>query len=151
MRVLLVEDEDPKRDHLIACLSRISMQIQLVIAKSVRSAVDELRKEHFDLVILDMSLPTFDIKINEAGGRPQGFGGVEVMRYMERLEVKTPVVVVTAYEAFSEDGRELDLTSLTAQLNRDHANVFVELIYYNSISGSWEEKLKNTVKSALGI
>jgi len=88
-----------------------------------------------------MSLPTFDIGPSEPGGRPQGFGGIEVLRIMGFEERKIPVVVITAYEAFNDRGRDIDLVDLSARLSEDHPDTFRGLVYYNSVVGGWQEKL----------
>src|ERR1700761_5575060 len=103
MRILLVEDEDPKRNHICSVLSQIRPGIELDLAKSVRSAVDQMKARVSDLVLLDMSLPTFDVHPGEPGGRPQGFGGIEVLRHMDRLNIVVPCIVITAYEAFPRE------------------------------------------------
>src|SRR4051812_42581245 len=98
MRILLVEDEAPKRDNIRSLLSQMALLEGVQEARSVGSAIRALRSGSFDLILLDMSLPTFDIVAGESGGRPQGFGGVEVLRYMDRFQVTTPAIVVTAFE-----------------------------------------------------
>ena len=74
MRVLLVEDEAPKLANLKDFLRRGYPEFEVATAKSVRSAVDALRVHDADfaMVILDMSLPTFDIQNNESGGALHG-------------------------------------------------------------------------------
>ncbi len=142
MKILLVEDEDPKREHIQSFIDKHFLSSVVEIARSVRSAVDILRVVKFDLILLDMSLPTFDIDATESGGRPLGSGGIEVMSYMEILEVESPVIVVTAYEAFSNNGKVVDLSDLKQELITNFPNIFIGLVYYNAISGKWVEELK---------
>jgi CheY-like chemotaxis protein len=149
MAVLLVEDEGPKRENVKAVLERLGLLDQVVEAYSVGSAIKQLRSSKFDLVVLDMSLPTFDIVPGESGGRPQGFGGVEVLRYMDRFKADIPTIVVTAYPAFSQGDREIDLTSLSESLARDHPNTFRHLVFYNSMFSTWKEELMNHVREAV--
>ena len=95
---MLVEDEAPKREHIQRFLDAVGFAIELVFARSVNSALDKLESEKPDLLLLDMSLPTFDIGERESGGRPQGFGGTEVLRQMEMLGLSCPTIVITGYE-----------------------------------------------------
>lgn len=149
MDILLVEDEDSKRENIKSLLLNYGGNYSLQEARSVGSAIRSLRTIHFNLVILDMSLPTFDIGAGESGGRPQGFGGVEVLRYMDRFKVKVPVIVLTAYPAFAQGDKEIDLTSLSATLSRDHPGTFRGMIFYNSMFSTWKSDLIRLIKELI--
>jgi len=97
-----------------------------------------------------MSLPTFDIGPGEPGGRPQGFGGIEVLRYIDRFGLLVPVIVVTAYEAFAREGRQIDLDSLKSQLKTAHPRTFRGVVFYNSLLGAWSEELARAIRDAVG-
>jgi CheY-like chemotaxis protein len=142
MNLLLVEDEEAKERHIAAFVSRLLPHANLRIAHSVRSAMDSLLKEIPDLLILDMSLPTFDIGPNESGGRPQGFGGLELMRNMELEEIRCPTIVLTGYEAFTKSGGQVTLDALSAELAREHPEVFKGIFHFNSAYGDWQDRVR---------
>jgi CheY-like chemotaxis protein len=145
MKLLLVEDEGPKREHILAMLAEHSPNSIVDVAKSVRAAVHYLRNNQPDIVLLDMSLPTFEVDASEPGGRPQGFGGVEVIRYLERYKRKSAVLVITAYEAFPVAGKPVGLEKVREMLVRDHPGTFRGLIYFNSFTGEWREALASAI------
>ncbi|WP_109808767.1 LytR/AlgR family response regulator transcription factor [Sphingosinithalassobacter portus] len=149
MNILLIEDEAPKRDNIRSLLEQMGLIALVSEARSVGSAIRALRTSSFDLVILDMSLPTFDIAVGESGGRPQGFGGVEVLRYMDRFKLRSAVIVVTAYPAFSEGNLEIDLKSLTDQLRDQHPTIFKGIVFYNSMFSEWREELRVGIEGLL--
>jgi len=149
MKVLVVEDEDPKRANILASLTKQFPESEPVVARSVSSAIKTLRETVPDLILLDMSLPTFDIGPKESGGRPQGFGGIEVLRYIDRFDLAVPVVVVTAYEAFAKDGEQIDLNILSGQLAEAHPTNFRGIVYYNSVFETWQEELFRLVEGVL--
>ena len=147
MRVLLVEDEDPKRRHIEAFLRTASPAVVFTTARSVRSALDSLTESKPDLVLLDMSLPTFDIGSNESGGRPQGFGGSELLRKMELEGVDCPVIVLTGYDAFNKAGEQVGLEELRQELAEDHPDIFLALLQFNSAYGDWQDRLRAILAS----
>ncbi|HFL2186738.1 TPA: response regulator [Pseudomonas putida] len=158
MRLLLVEDEGPKGEKISSCLLEQLEGVDIHLAKSVRSALKNLDQIPYDLVILDMSLPTFDISEDEHGGRPQGFGGVEVMRDMINYEIITPVIVVTAYEYFSADsdedlahGKEATLIELRNELRDEFPEIFVELIKYDTFTDEWQPQLIDSIRMTEGL
>lgn len=144
-----MEDDDPKRKNILETLKDIAEEAQILEARSVNSALRRLRRESFDLVLLDMSLPSFDVGPSEPGGRPQGFGGIEVLRSMDRLGVRVPVVVITAYEAFPSGGAQITLDALKANLTRAHPKTFHGLVFYNSVFSKWSGDLTALVRGAM--
>ena len=149
MKVLIAEDEYQKLRHLRAFVTDNITDPIILEARSVRSAIDQLEEERPHLVLLDMSLPTFDVAPGESGGRPQGFGGAEVMRYMDFLGIVAPVVVVTAYEGFEDKGKSVDLSLLEARLRDDHASTFRGIVYYSGLASDWQTPLKTLVTGIL--
>lgn len=145
MRVLLVEDEDPKRDHLLESLRRILPGIEVVTARSVRSAIAQFKATSPDLVLLDMSLPTFDTAPDTSGGRPQGFGGRELMREVDRYGISVPVIVITAYGAFTEQGRNVNLDTLKKELLEEHPTTFKGVIHFSTLYRDWEAELEKLI------
>lgn len=143
MRLLLVEDEDPKRRHIENFVRSVRPDAEISIARSVRSAIASLLSHPPDLVLLDMSLPTFDIGTNETGGRPQGFGGRELMRNMELEDISCPVIVLTGYDAFNKAGEQVGLEELRQELSADHPGIFVALLQFNSAYGDWQDRLRS--------
>jgi CheY-like chemotaxis protein len=149
MNILLVEDEKPKQERILSFLREHWPMAEIRTARSVRSAIDQLCTKTPDLVLLDVSLPTFDVGPNETGGRPQNFGGVEVLRYMDLYDRPTPTIVITAYEAFSKDGKPLDHVSLHDQLLEQHPQSYRGLIYYNSLFSQWRSHLERVISTEL--
>jgi CheY-like chemotaxis protein len=151
MNILLVEDEDPKRANIVKALNKIRPASQIIEARSVSSAITQLRSTVLDLILLDMSLPTFDIGPGEPGGRPQGFGGIEVLRYIDRFKLMVPVIVITAYEAFAREGRQIDLGALRSQLKAAHPRTFQGVVFYNSLLDAWSEELEKAIVDAVNV
>ena len=92
-----------------------------------------------------MSLTTFDVGPRESGGRPQNFGGLEILRHMERLQIVIPVIVITQHERFAAGRKEIHLAAVHKELEEEHGQVFKGLVYYNSAKGSWEKILRTLI------
>lgn len=145
--ILLVEDEAPKRQHIENLLKTLVPNATVSVAKSVNSALDVLEVEAVDLLILDMSLPTFDIGDRERGGRPQGFGGTEVLRVMSMSDISCPTVIITGYEGFVRDGGvTVDLSVLRGELIGEFPDLLKAVLYYNSTFDEWRTILSNTME-----
>lgn len=143
VKILVVEDEAPKQTHIVRFLESLATGTHVVVARSVNSAIDAIEANCPHLILLDMSLPTFDIGDGESGGRPQGFGGVEVLRHMVLAEIKCPVIVVTGYEAFPrEGGKPVDLTEMRMELEQEFPSLFCGLLHFNSTFDEWKQTLR---------
>lgn len=145
INVLLVEDETPKRAHIERFLASLGASINIRGAYSVNSALDALEKELPDLLLLDMSLPTFDIGDRESGGRPQGFGGIEVLRQMSMGELVCPTIIITGYEAFLREEGPVDLSQLRRELHHEFPRFLRGVLHYNSSYAEWKSELSKTL------
>ena len=144
--ILLVEDEAPKRKHIESLIGEIAPACRQSTARSVNSALDILEADRVDLLLLDMSLPTFDVGERESGGRPQGFGGTEILRHMVMAEISCPTVVITGYEGFTrEGGSTVDLTQLRAELFEEFPTLVRAVLHYNSTYDEWKTVLAATI------
>jgi CheY-like chemotaxis protein len=146
MDILLIEDDQHKARQIEAFLAKRDTSMRVTLTSSVNSGMRALAENKFNLVLMDMSLPTFDIKPGEPGGRPQGFGGLEVLRFMERKALHVPVIVVTQFDKFGSGPDEMDLLSLEKVLREEHPNIFRRLIFFNNASESWKGALANAVE-----
>jgi CheY-like chemotaxis protein len=149
MDLLVVEDEMPKQERIVAFIHDNWPEAKVRTARSVRTAIKEVYGSKPDLMLLDMSLPTFDVGPGEPGGRPQNFGGIEVLRYMNLYQISVPTIVVTAYEAFSKDGRPINHDELDQELAREHPTSYRGLIYYNSLFAEWKTLLSSLITSRM--
>ena len=143
MNLLLVEDEAQKLDELNRlCLS--FPRARTVSVRSVRSALDYFREGGLvDLMILDMSLPTFDIDETESGGTPRPFGGIDVMRNLSRLDLQVATVVFTGYQSFEDDSGVITIDILEDKMREEFGAFLIEVVQYTPFSDDWMNRLKN--------
>ncbi len=145
--VLIVEDETPKFKHVKNYLVELCGHLEVSHARSVSSALDSLEDNLPDLLILDMSLPTFDISDNEGGGRPQGFGGIEILRSMLLENMQCPTIVITGYPAFQKDsGETVGLGDLIDELQREFGAFLKGTLHFNSTFSEWRIELQRILK-----
>lgn len=151
MKMLIADDETPKLANIEQLVAREFSSIEIIKARSVRSTIAAILTSQPNILLLDMSLPTFDIAPGEDGGRPQGFGGIEVLRHVEFKGVAIPTIVITQYEAFPDNGKHVDLRELSKRLERDHPRSFVACVYYNSMIDDWHTELAEHIRSIAGV
>jgi DNA-binding response OmpR family regulator len=149
MRLLLVEDDENKRAQLEHFISASWPRSELDVEISLQSGLRAVQQNKYSVVILDMTLPNYDLGIDESGGIIHPLGGKEFLRKMRRLHVDTPVVVVTQFETFGKGVERLDLDSLMTSLKNDYGNLCIGTVYYNSAIDSWKGQLALLVNSVI--
>lgn len=147
MKILIVEDDENKRQQISDFIGEIVPQAEISIAKSYQSGLKQVIAKNTDLILLDMTMPTFDIGIDEDGGRPQAYAGREILRQMDRREIVTPVIIITQFDKFGEGIDELTLPELDHQLYQDHPQIYQGAIYYSAALGIWKELLGKVLGS----
>jgi len=80
--VLIVEDDVPMRDMMATVLRESGIQVTSV--DSVDVAIEALKGGGFDAVLSDVRAP--------------GKDGFELLRLIRKLELTTPVILITAFE-----------------------------------------------------
>jgi len=102
MRLLLVEDDRMIGDSLRAALRLDGHAVDWV--RDTAAAQATLASERFDLVLLDLGLPTG----KPPGGSDAPSDGLELLRGLRARQDSTPVIVLTARDALGDRVAGLD-------------------------------------------
>lgn len=96
MRALIVDDEPLVRSELVYALERVADDIETSEATTAIDALARLQNESFDIVFLDIRMPSLS--------------GLDAMAVIAKLRKKPEVVFVTAHDDHAVDAFELDAT-----------------------------------------
>ncbi|WP_449758617.1 hypothetical protein [Erwinia persicina] len=150
MDFILIEDDDFKKKKILDFLVDNFCDRPIHTAGSVTSAIDLLKNEKNDhIILLDMSLPTYDYEKNSDTGRPQGFGGIEILRYMEFIGDIRNVIVITQFDSFVVNEESINISHIETQLTDEFSDVFLGIIQFDIISDSWKSALIKLIKDNL--
>jgi CheY-like chemotaxis protein len=142
MSVVLVEDDEHKLDQLSAFLRATFPKVDVRVRRSFQSGLAEILDRPPSLVLLDMTLPTFDISDEEEGGRPRPYGGREILEHMDENEITCPAIVITQYDAFGTPENAITLSDLDMQLRNRFPNSYKGTVYYHAALESWKGELR---------
>lgn len=141
MKCLIIEDDKNKAFEIKNFLESNYLTVETTIVHSYSSGLKEAISTNYDYILLDMSMPTFDITHEEKGGRPRHFAGKEIIQQMHRRNVCTPVIVITQFENFGEGDERITLEELNQELHELSSQAFKGSIYYNIVEKNWQKKL----------
>lgn len=153
-KILVVEDDEPKQRSIVGMLmENLQPDFDIAVAESLSSAIEALTESEIFLAIVDMSLPTYDfVKDKRGGGTPQGYGGADILRFIDSETERTRTLVLTQYEEFvlSKDGQRRDTRSLEAMLQSELDERFLGVVHYDGQHGAWRRRLMQVLVD-LGI
>lgn len=146
--ILIVEDNQKKLEKLKFFLETEFNGVNLEERTSYNSASKEiaLNYERYDLVLLDMSMQTYDISNDESGGEPEPLAGKNILRQMYLRDIPTKVIVVTMYENFV-DGTKI--TQLDEELKTEYPDNYFGFIFFSHTNFDWSIKLKESINKLL--
>lgn len=147
MSTLIVEDDELKTDRLRSFLAVERPDAPVEVARSYKSGLRALVAEQRALVILDMTLPTFDISPGSDGGRPLNLGGRELLRQMKRRCLRYPTVVVTGFDAFGAEPAAVTLAQLDEDLQKEFGTFYIGSIYFNATTDDWRDQLRHLINT----
>jgi DNA-binding NarL/FixJ family response regulator len=141
MKYLIIEDDNYKAEHLRNIIKDNFNEVNIETKTAYKSGLTEALREKYDLILLDMSMLTFDISEQEKGGRPRHFAGKEIILQMKRRQISTPTIVITQFENFGEGNEKINLDDLTKQLEDIGYVGYQKTIFYNMAQDRWKDEL----------
>ena len=101
-RILLVEDYEEKAKDIRKFLQEKFPNAKVFNCTSYNSAQEMIfeAEDEYDLILLDMSMSTFDLNDDASGGLPEPAAGQNILEGMYLRNISTPVIVVTMYNVF---------------------------------------------------
>lgn len=141
MKILIVEDDELKASVLQEYFHSSIEGATSRVAASFRGGLDAALTEKHDLLVVDMSLPTFDVTADEGGGWPRAFGGEDLLRQLVLRGGAFRAVVVTQFDVFGEGANVRTLAELDAELRSFVGGCYIGSVFFDGESGSWRASL----------
>lgn len=143
-----MEDELHKREELTAALNKYyGEDARLVHVDSVHEAFWAASADEFDLIVLDMALPTFSSEESAAKrGHDQALGGVEVLRALKSRGAVSKVIIITQYPDVTVGGKRLKLNEAPRVLSKRYGQDIIGAVLYKYKSPSNSVKLTNLLR-----
>lgn len=146
-KILIIEDEQEKLNNLKDFLNVEFSNIMFEEKRSYNSALREIVENYnnYDLVLLDMSMTTYDVSIEDSGGTPEPLAGENILDAMYLNEIPTKVVVVTMYESFA--GKKLK--SFDSELKENYPDNYLGYVFFSHKTTDWKLELKKYINSII--
>lgn len=119
MNVLIVEDDPHKSSQLVVELKSFGIAADISLASSLQQAMSIVEVRSFDLVLLDMAIPSHDGGAGTADVYSQPVGGLDILLYLSDEDRRDSVIVVTQYPTVEYNREHVALSKLVERLGKD--------------------------------
>lgn len=143
MKFLIIEDNRSKLGELKKFLKQNYPSVTIHDALSYTAGLRRVYDEKWDLILLDMSLPVYDMNQQDSGGDKKPVAGKEIMKRMLHKKIVIPTVVVTQFDTFGESGITID--SLNKEFENTMREIWKGTVNYGS--NMWANDLKTIIDS----
>jgi len=147
-RILFVEDDINKIKQITEFLDFIRKDIPefaLEVKKSYQSGLNAIVSNHYDLVLLDMSMHNFDKTVSETGGEFMQFAGEDILKEMAWNDIIIKTIVVTQYDIIGEK----TLVELKKHWKEKFDDIYIGTVFYSVNESDWRDELFNFIKEVL--
>lgn len=151
MKILLIEDDQNKQNEIKDFVEKyLSNDVSIDVKRSFQSGYQAIINNCYDLLLLDMSMPTFDIGLGESGGRSRPFAGKDILMRLKARKIRLPVVVVTQFVRFGDRNKYITLSEIKEELRSKYSENYINTVYYQSTSNDWKKNLQEVLNDLFG-
>lgn len=148
MEVLLIEDDEDKIKKINSFLKEEFIESNIKITKSYNSSLVELvKKVKYDIVLMDMSMPTYELESGYENEDTENFAGRDLLQQMKFRNIYYPTIIITQYDTFGESVYKQTLEELTNELRDCFSPTYKATVYYSSAENDWKLNLRNEIKN----
>ena len=146
-KLLLVEDFPQKADDIKKEILSNFPNLCIEERSSYQSAIEEIYRHYneYFLILLDITMSTFDVNIEENGGLPETLAGKRILEGMYLRDIPTKVKVVTMFESF--DGKSI--SQLDKELREDNPDCYEGFIFFSFKKSDWKKQLTDYIHSII--
>ncbi|MEH6501031.1 MAG: response regulator [Pseudoalteromonas distincta] len=150
MKILLVEDDSFKALSISDYIHEECKQAIITIASSLVDAIDSVNNENFDLILVDMGIPSHPTVAG--GGSPMSLltGGLDVLLELNSLGRADPCLIITQYPEIEISGNFYPVNCATEKILIHLSCVVMDCILYIEGSSEWKGALKKALNTVTG-
>ncbi|MBH1638355.1 response regulator transcription factor [Stenotrophomonas maltophilia] len=152
MKILLIEDDADKAREIVDFVKEFRGSLEVDEVRSFNSALKAIcdRNRTYDAVLLDMSMPNFDVGANEpSGGAQESFAGRDLLMQMKMRRRTAPTIVVTMFDGFGEGNSRVSIENLAEQMSKNFPEFYIGHVYYSQTEDTWKAKLGTLLRGIL--
>lgn len=148
-KILFIEDNKTKAEAVKKFVLDNFDKYDITIKESFTSGLRELFTNNFDVLFVDMSLPTREGASSNSINNFEQLGGHKIMSEMKRKKMLLPTILITMFSEFGVGKSFMDIKELDEILSGEFKDFYKGYIYYSSQEESWKENLKISLEKLI--
>jgi len=143
LRFLIIEDDSFKCEDLAIIVLATFPDANISYASDVATGVKKIESGQYNLVIIDMALPSHPVV--SGGGSPMSLlnGGLEIIFELNSLGRSDDCVIVTQYPEIKIAGRSIPIKDVVQEIKEKFDCDIVACIEYSDQKIDWKYKFIN--------
>lgn len=144
-KFLIIEDDNYKSEAILNIINKERSDSVVELAENVSSAIRLINSNVYDLIFLDMALPSHPVAAG--GGSPLSLlsGGLEVLFELKTLKRKDRCLIVTQFPEIGMNGRLIPLKDAPNEILKYYGCDVITCIYYSNDSNEWQENIRKII------
>lgn len=148
LKILVADDNQEKTKYVMEALISVADPSDIDISISYNGTTKLLKKNNYDLLILDMTMPNFD-PVDNSSPTLKPLAGKDVLAKLHYRKIKIPVIILTQFDVFGRLSDVIGLEDLKEDLKSSFPNNFKGCVFYDPQSSTWSNELIHLVKEVL--
>ena len=149
--ILLVEDDEFKSRDIQRLIANNYPNAIVTSVGDVANAISKIQSFEFNLIVLDIALPSRRARAGAGSTSSLLSGGIEIIYRLEAAERDDPVLIVTQYPDVEVEEGEFISTKTLSKSSKDHfeANIVGCVHYDRKNKFTWTKPILSAMKKVL--
>jgi CheY-like chemotaxis protein len=152
MKILVADDQDSKQESLTEFIVSNFKDTEIDHSYSFKGTRDKIIKNRYDLVLLDMTMPSFDSqpdKDNIVDGKNRALAGKDIIQTMAYRQIIYNVIIVTQFDVFGRHYQMTSIDEIIEPLVSDYPEIVKGYVLWDYQSDTWKTKLLNMINGLM--
>lgn len=145
--IYVVEDDALKASRVRDFLVSQYLNSEISCLGSFNTGLKAILERTPDILILDMTLPTFERSSNSREGRIRPLGGYELLRKLKLRGIVTKAIVVTQLERFGDGASQQTFQEIHMRCEVEFPGIYVAGVYFDQSGLLWQKTLGDILKN----
>ena len=147
MRILIVEDNNNKLKQIREYIESQYKRFDIHDAVSYTGGLRRIYDEQWDIILLDMTLPVYDVGMQDNGGDKKSIAGKEIMQRMLNRGIVVPTIIITQFDTFGDN--EVSIEQLNELFGNEMQSIWRGTVNYEASGSRWKDALRMLISKVL--
>lgn len=148
MRVFIVEDDPHKLNQLRREVDSYKFVSDVRTAVSLEEAMNTLETQSFDIVLLDMAIPSHGGSAASMDVYSQPVGGLDILLFLATSARAERIMILTQYPTIEYNREHIPLRRFLPKLVDDGIRNLEGAVLFSE-DGAWKRRLKDFLEEKL--